>query len=144
MGKKRIAKKGGGGVDQDLKSRSLLKLPKRKIEKGKIYIQASYNNTMMNVTDDAGNVLIWSSAGSIGFKGARKGTPYAASKVAELIIEKAKMIGAESIEIFVKGVGGGRESAIRSLVGSGLTIDAIRDITPIPHNGPKAPKPRRV
>jgi len=99
---------------------------------------------MVGFSDEKGNMLIWSTAGAMGFKGARKGTPYAASKVVELIVEKAKMVGVSHIDIFVKGVGAGRESAIRTLIGSGIGVDAIRDVTPIPHNGPKAPKPRRV
>lgn len=144
MGKKRIAKKGGAGMDHDLRTRALGKISKKKFAKGNAYIQATYNNTMISLTDEKGNTAIWSSAGALGFKGARKGTPYAASKVAELIAEKARMAGINHIDIFVKGVGSGRESAIRTLVGSGLGIDVIRDITPIPHNGPKPPKPRRV
>ncbi|MBI4114500.1 MAG: 30S ribosomal protein S11 [Candidatus Niyogibacteria bacterium] len=144
MGKKRIAKKSWSGVDAELKARALGKLPKKKFEKGGVYIRATYNNTMVSFVDEKGNVLMWSSAGSMGFKGARKGTPYAASKVSELIADKAKQIGVRSIDIFIKGVGSGRESAIRSFVASGIGVDAIRDITPIPHNGPKAPKPRRV
>ena len=144
MGKKRIAKKSGSGVDAALKARALGKLPKKKLEKGGVYIHATYNNTLISFVDEKGNVLMWSSAGAMGFKGARKGTPYAASKVSELIADKAKQIGVKSIDIFIKGVGTGRESAIRSFVASGIGVDAIRDITPIPHNGPKAPKPRRV
>ena len=131
-------------MDQDLKSRALGKVSKKKFEKGNAYIQATYNNTMITLADEKGNTAIWSSAGALGFKGARKGTPYAASKVAELIAEKARMAGVSHIDIFVKGVGAGRESAIRTLVGSGIGIDAIRDTTPIPHNGPKPPKERRV
>lgn len=131
-------------MNADLKARALSRLPKRKIEKGQVHIQATYNNTMVGMSDEKGNMLIWSSAGAMGFKGARKGTPYAASKVVELVVEKAKMIGVGHIDILVKGVGAGRESAIRTLVGSGLGIEAIRDVTPVPHNGPKARKPRRV
>ena len=144
MGKKRIAKKSGSGVNSDLKSRALSKIPKRKLEKGHVHIQATYNNTMVGFSDEKGDMLIWSTAGAMGFKGARKGTPYAASKVVELIVEKAKMVGVSRVDIFVKGVGAGRESAIRTLIGSGIGVDAIRDVTPVPHNGPKAPKPRRV
>lgn len=144
MGKKRIIKKTTGGVDHELRARSAGRLPKKKLEKGILNIQASYNNTMLTLTDEKGGVIIWASAGSLGFKGARKGTPYAAAKVAELVAEKAKMIGLKSVSINVKGVGSGRESAVRSFLGQDVALDTIRDVTPVPHNGPKPPKPRRV
>lgn len=144
MGKKRIIKKTTGGVDHELRARSAGRLPKKKLEKGILNIQASYNNTMLTLTDEKGGVIIWASAGSLGFKGARKGTPYAASKVAELVAEKAKMIGLKSVSINVKGVGAGRESAVRSFLGQDVALDVIRDVTPVPHNGPKPRKPRRV
>ena len=99
---------------------------------------------MLTLTDEKGNAVAWASAGSLGFKGSRKGTPYAASKVAELIAEKAKMIGLKSIDINVKGVGAGRESAVRSFLASEIALGTIRDVTPVAHNGPKPPKPRRV
>ena len=144
MGKKRIAGGKGGGLDSELKNRALSRLPKKKLESGRVYIQSTYNNTLMTLTNGAGDAIIWSSAGAIGFKGTRKGTPYAASKVAELLIEKARIIGLTGIELFIKGIGTGRESSIRSFVASGINISAIRDITPIPHNGPRPPKVRRV
>ena len=144
MGKKRIAGGKGGGLDSELKNRALARLPKKKLENGRVYIQSTYNNTLMTLANGTGDVIIWSSAGALGFKGTRKGTPYAASKVAELLIEKAKIIGLASIELFVKGIGAGRESSIRSFVSSGININAIRDITPVPHNGPRPPKVRRV
>lgn len=144
MGKKRIIKKGGGTVDQGLKSRSLEKLPKKKIASGVIYVNSTYNNTLVNLTDHDGNVIAWSTSGALGFKGAKKGTPYAASKVAELIAEKGQLIGLQDVDIVIKGVGAGRESAIRTFAAKGFTINLIRDETPIPHNGPKPPKPRRV
>lgn len=144
MGKKRIIKKTTGGVDHELRARSAGRLPKKKLEKGILNIQASYNNTMLTLTDEKGGVIIWASAGSLGFKGARKGTPYAASKVAELVAEKAKMIGLKSVSVNVKGVGAGRESAVRSFLGQDVALDTIRDVTPVPHNGPKPRKPRRV
>lgn len=118
--------------------------PRQKTTEGRIYIFSSYNNTIINVTDVKGNVLTWASAGAIGFKGAKKATPFAASKVAETIAERTKKIGIEKVKIFVKGIGSGRESAIRSLAARGLEIDSIKDITPIPHNGCKPKKPRRV
>ncbi|MDO8574672.1 MAG: 30S ribosomal protein S11 [bacterium] len=116
----------------------------RQIAKGKIYIQASYNNTKIAVTDEKGGVLAWSSAGALGFNGPKKATPYAAAKVAEAILEKIKKTGFLEIEIFVKGIGSGRESAIRALASHGLNVVSIKDITPIPHNGPRPKKVRRV
>jgi len=116
----------------------------RQIVRGRIYIQVSYNNTFITVTDEKGNVLAWSSAGSLGFKGPKKATPYAASKVAEAIIEKIKKNGFAEVEVFVTGIGSGRESAVRSLANHGLNIVYIKDITPIPHNGPRPKKVRRV
>ena len=144
MGKKRIVKKTTSGVNQELRARALGRAPKKKVEKGILNIQSTYNNTMLSLADEKGNIIIWASAGSIGFKGARKGTPYAASKVAELVAEKARMVGLKSISINVKGVGSGRESAVRSFLANDFALDTIRDVTPIPHNGPKPPKPRRV
>lgn len=144
MGKKRIIKKAGGNVDQSLTSRSMEHLPKKKLTSGRLYIQSTYNNTILSLTDEKGDVIISSSAGALGFKGAKKGTPFAASKVAELMADKAKMIGIKEVEVMIKGVGAGRESAIRSFAAKGIDFMSIRDITPIPHNGPRPPKPRRV
>jgi small subunit ribosomal protein S11 len=145
MGKKRTAQKTGTKIDESLKARALAKLPKRKIEKGILNIRSSYNNTILSLCDEAGNVIMWSSAGALGFKGTKKGTPYAASKVAELVAEKAKLIGIKSADILIKGVGTGRESAIRSFAASGdIEIKSIKDATPVPHGGVKPPKPRRI
>jgi len=116
----------------------------RQIVRGRIYIQVSYNNTFITVTDEKGDVVAWSSAGSLGFKGPKKATPYAASKVAEAIIEKIKKNGFAEVEVFVTGIGSGRESAVRSLANHGLNIVYIKDTTPIPHNGPRPKKVRRV
>jgi len=116
----------------------------RQIVRGRIYIHVSYNNTFITVTDEKGDVLTWSSAGSLGFKGPKKATPYAASKVAETIIEKIKKNDFAEVEVFVTGIGSGRESAVRSLVNHGLNIISIKDTTPIPHNGPRPKKVRRV
>ncbi len=116
----------------------------RQISKSRIYIQVSYNNTFITATDERGNVLAWSSAGSLGFKGPKKATPYAASKVAETILEKMKKTGFGETDILVRGIGSGRESAIRSFISHGLNIVSIKDITPIPHNGPRPKKVRRV
>ncbi len=144
MGKKRIIQKSGGSVDQNLASRSMGKLPKKKMSSGILYIRSTYNNTILSLTDEKGNVVISSSAGALGFRGAKKGTPFAASKVAELIADKAKIIGVKEVGIMVRGVGAGREAAIRSFATRGIDFIFIRDITPIPHNGPSPPKPRRV
>ncbi len=108
------------------------------------YIQSTFNNTIITITDKNGNALAWASSGSAGFKGTRKGTPYAASKAAEAVAKKAIEIGVKEIEIRVKGPGQGREAAIRTLYAAGLRVVAIRDITPIPHNGCRPPKRRRV
>ena len=116
----------------------------RKVDFGRVYISASFNNTNITVTDKRGNVLAWATAGSMGFSGPKKATPFAASKIVAAIAEKLKKTGPTDIEIVVKGVGGGRDSSIRSLANQGFNIISIRDLTPIPHNGPKAPKPRRV
>jgi len=116
----------------------------QKIKEGKIYISSSYNNTIMTLTDPQGNTLTQTSAGNIGFKGTKKGTPFAASKVAEVMVQRAQKLGVERVEVLVKGIGSGRESAIRSLANRGLDIIAIADVTPIPHNGCRPPKVRRV
>ncbi len=116
----------------------------RRIVRGRIYVQVSYNNTFITVTDEKGDVLAWSSAGSLGFKGPKKATPYAASKVAEAIIEKIKKNNFAEVEVFVTGIGSGRESAVRSLANHGLNIVSIKDTTPLPHNGPRPKKVRRV
>lgn len=115
-----------------------------KIRDGKVYISSSYNNTIITLADMKGNVLAWVSAGSIGFKGTKKATPFAASKVAESVAQVANKIGVEKVAIFVKGIGSGRESAIRSLAARGLEFTSIKDVTPVPHNGCRPPKARRV
>lgn len=117
---------------------------KRKVREGKVYIQSSYNNTIVSVTDLHGNVLAWSSAGRAGFAGARKATPYAAQRVVADVLERVKAFGLEEAVVLVRGIGSARESAVRSLASGGLMITSIRDITPIPHNGVRAPKRRRV
>lgn len=124
------------------KSRSRGK--KRNVPEGNAYIQASYNNTVVTLTEPNGNVIAWSSAGSSGFKGARKATPYAAQISAENAAEKAAPYGLERVHVHVKGVGTGREQAIRGLVAAGINIISINDVTPIPHNGCRKKKPRRV
>ena len=144
MGKKRIVKKAGGSVDQGLKARSLSRLPRKKISHGVLNVQSTYNNTIVTLTDSEGKVLMWSTSGSLGFSGAKKGTPFAAAKIGELLAEKAQMMGLKSIDAVVRGVGSGRESAIRAFIAKGIEIHSIKDKTPVPHNGPRPKKPRRI
>lgn len=125
-------------------TKKVKKAKRRNVPTGNVYVQASYNNTIVTITEPNGDVISWSSAGSSGFKGARKATPYAAQVSAENAAEKAKVFGLDSIHVFVKGVGSGREQAIRGLVASGLNLISINDITPIPHNGCRKKKQRRV
>ncbi len=149
MGKKRIIEKSEGEVvsekeklDREMKKG--VKSKTRAFGEGRVYISCSYNNTVLTLTDSNGNVLGWATSGNIGFRGSKKSTPFAASKVAEVISQKAQKVGVERINIFVKGVGGGRDSAIRALAARGFDILAIKDVTPIPHNGCRPKKPRRV
>lgn len=144
MGKKRIVKKQGSSIDQGLRARSLSKAPKKRLTHGILTVQSTYNNTIVSLTDTDGKVLMWSSSGSLGFTGAKKGTPFAAAKVGELLAEKAQLMGVKSVEVVVRGVGSGRESAIRSFIAKGIDITAIKDKTPVPHNGPRPKKPRRI
>jgi len=120
------------------------KIKSRRTEQGKIFIQSSYNNTKIMVTDSRGDVLAWTSSGALGFRGPKKATPFAASKAVEAVMEKIKKIGMREVIVYVKGIGSGREAAIRALASHGLDITAIKDITPIPHNGCRPPKVRRV
>lgn len=115
-----------------------------RLERARVYVNATYNNTVISVTDGVGNVLMWASAGSMGFAGPKKATPFAASKIISVIAEKLKPMAPETVEVYVKGVGSGRDSAIRSLIGQGFNVVSIKDVTPIPHNGPRPPKLRRV
>lgn len=114
------------------------------VKKGRAYINATYNNTIITLTDANGNVIAYSSAGICGFKGPKKSTPYAAETIARDAVGKSKAYGLEEVDVFVKGVGSGREGSVRSLHAAGLNIISIKDVTPIPHNGCRAPKPRRV
>jgi len=145
MGKKRVITKGGQSGDQSAGEKSHNE-PKaaRRIATGIAHIQATYNNTLILITDEQGNALASASAGGVGFSGTRKATPYAAARVAEIVAEKAKRLGISEVSVRVSGVGSGRDSAVRSLANNGLGISSIRDITPIPHNGPRRPKVRRV
>ena len=144
MGKKRI-KKVASEVSEVKKTG---KKSKRKVKKnvlfGQAYIQATYNNVIVTLTDPIGQVLTWSSSGSIGFKGAKKATPYAATLVVKDVVEKSKKMNLRSVDVFVKGIGSGRDSAIRSLSANGLEVKSITDVTPVPHNGCRPPKVRRV
>ena len=116
----------------------------KKVDKGQVHIQSSFNNTLVTITDAQGNAISWSSAGSLGFKGSRKSTPFAAQMAAETAAKAAKEHGLRSVEVFVKGPGAGRESAIRALTNCDLEITMIQDVSPIPHNGCRPPKRGRV
>jgi small subunit ribosomal protein S11 len=120
------------------------KRERKQIPRGNAYIQSSFNNTLVTITDPDGNAISWGSAGTAGFKGSRKSTPYAAGLAAEGAAKRAMEHGLRQVEVYVKGPGSGREAAIRSLQTAGLTISAITDVTPIPHNGCRPPKKRRV
>ncbi len=151
MGKKRIIKQ----TEEEMAKESEALVAKRAeaergaaaptgVRRGIAHILATYNNTMITITDERGNVLAWSSAGALGFKGTKKATPFAAARVAETVTEKVRKIGLEEVSVLVKGVGSGRESAIRALANRGLQIGFIKDVTPLPHNGPRPKKVRRV
>ena len=144
MGKKRIIQKSDLTTDEGRAAAIRASLPKKKFTEGVVHVQSTYNNTLIAISDNSGNVAVSSSAGALGFRGAKKGTPYAATKVAEFLGEKAKAMGVQKVNILVKGVGASREGAIRSFAAQGFDISVIRDITPVPHNGPRSPKPRRV
>lgn len=144
MGKKRIIQKTDLTTEEGIASAIKAGSPKKKIQEGEVHIQSTYNNTIITISDTKGNVIMACSSGALGFRGAKKGTPYAATKVAEFLGEKSKVIGIQKFNIFVKGVGAGREAAVRSFIGQGFDAGFIRDVTPVPHNGPRAPKPRRV
>jgi len=144
MGKKRIAQKKDSTLDQGLKSRALSRVPKKKVAAGRLFVQSTYNNTKVILTDKDGNALLWSSSGSLGFRGAKKGTPFAAAKIGEILGEKAALMGVKEVDVVVKGAGAGRESSIRAFSNKGIGISGIQDKTPVPHNGPKPKKPRRV
>lgn len=121
-----------------------VKTAKVKVSGGILFVQSTYNNTLMSVTDKNGNAIFASSSGALGFKGAKKGTPFASAKVAELLADKAINAGMKEVDVVIKGVGAGRESAVRTFASKGLEVSSIKDVTPVPHNGPKPPKPRRV
>lgn len=125
---------------------SLSKKPitSRKFNSGRVYVTATFNNTLVTLTDTLGNVLAWSTSGTAGFKGARRATPFAAISAMEQVSQKAKEMGMSSVELYIKGPGPGRDATIKALRGGGINITMIADVTPIPHNGPRAKKRRRV
>lgn len=143
MGKIRIVKKGTEG-ESGKAGGSSSRGSRRKLDTGILYVEATYNNTKISVTDPQGNVVLWSSSGSLGFAGAKKGTPFAAAKVAEMLGEKAVAMGMKEVAVVVSGVGAGRESSIRGFNSKGINISSIKDTTPVPHNGPRPKKPRRI
>lgn len=148
MGKTKIVteeKKKEAGVAQDAPATvAPTKTPKKKITSGVLHIEATFNNTKVLFSDKLGNTLFWSTSGSLGFRGAKKGTPFAASKVGDLVGGKVVALGVKDADVVVLGVGSGREPAIRAFMAHGIEITSILDATPVPHNGPKAKKPRRV
>jgi small subunit ribosomal protein S11 len=148
MGKKKIATatEETTEVKNETKesSTSKPKSSKKHVDSGVLYVESTYNNTKLTMTDIKNNTLAWSSSGSLGFKGAKKGTPFAAAKVGETLAAKAQTLGVKEVRVVVKGVGSGRESAIRGFISKGINLTTIQDRTAVPHNGPKPPKPRRT
>ncbi len=144
--KKKLEKKKTEKVSKSKKGKVRKKKKKevKRVSTGKAFIKATYNNTIVTLTDLNGDVISWASAGMAGFKGPKKATPYAAQIITRLAVEKAKEVGLSEVSVFVKGVGTGRESAVRALNASGLNVSLIKDVTPIPHNGCRRRKPRRV
>lgn len=150
MGKKKVAQTTTEGALAEQErvtaafDKSTSQKKSKRIERGRMYINASYNNTVVTITDLAGNVVAWATSGSLGFSGPKKATPFASSKIIAAIAEKVKSSGPSIVDVIVKGVGGGRDSAVRSLINHGFEIQSLRDVTPIPHNGPRPRKVRRV
>lgn len=147
MGKTKLITKEAEEVSTEIKTETKTAAPKtlkKKVTSGILFVDATFNNTKVLFGDKSGNTLFWSSAGSLGFRGAKKGTPFAASKVGDLIGQKAAILGVKDSGIVVRGVGSGREPAIRAFMAHGIEITSIKDATPVPHNGPKPKKPRRV
>ena len=139
-----MAKKKEGATEKKGKKKVFKKKEKRSLFHGIANIQATFNNTIVTITDAEGNVVAWSSAGAMGFKGSRKGTPFAAQQAAQAVGNAVRALGCKAVDVRVRGPGSGRESAIRALQALGLEIRSIRDVTPIPHNGCRPPKRRRV
>lgn len=146
MGKRRvitIENKGNETAKQTVGGSAQRRKEKR-ISRGQVHIKSTYNNTIVTLTDLSGSVIAWASSGLLGFKGAKKATPYAATNIVNSLLEKTKKIGLKEVDIYVKGIGSGRESAIRAIAANGINITSITDVTPIPHNGCRSPKPRRI
>lgn len=141
MGKKRIVKKGG---EAGAAGAAAPRASKRKMDGGILYVEATFNNTKVCLADVKGNVVTWSSSGSLGFAGAKKGTPFAAAKVGELVGDRAAQMGVKEVAVEICGIGAGRESSVRAFATKGIHINSIKDTTPVPHNGPRPPKARRV
>ncbi len=142
MGKKRIVTTGDASTEG--KAKVVSASSKKHIDSGILHVQSTYNNTKLMLSDKKGNAIMWASAGGAGFRGAKKGTPFAAAKVGETLALKAQALGLKEIDVVVKGVGSGRESAIRGFIAKGIAITSIKDETPVPFNGPQPKKPRRV
>jgi small subunit ribosomal protein S11 len=141
MGKKRIVTTEGKETTAQPKVQSS---SRKRVESGILHVQSTYNNTKVMLTDKDGNALMWGSSGNSGFRGAKKGTPFAAAKIGETLAAKAVDLGLKEIAVVIKGVGSGRESAVRGFISKGFVITSIKDVTPVPFNGPKPKKPRRV
>jgi len=144
MGKKRIASQSNTDARDKFKLQASKKIKGKKIEKARVYIQSTFNNTIITLSDLKGNVIVNLSAGKIGFTGAKRSTPYAAMRIANALSQKISHLGVKEIEVYVKGTGPAREGAIRALANEGFNITFIKDVTPIPFGGPRQPKPRRV
>ena len=146
MGKKKIvtAEEKVDAAEKSVEVAAPVKSSKKHFDSGVLYVESTYNNTKLTLTDVKSNTLAWSSSGSLGFKGAKKGTPFAAAKVGETLALKAQTLGIKEVGVIIKGVGSGRESAIRGFISKGINLTTIQDKTAVPHNGPKPPKPRRT
>ena len=142
MGKKRIVAKG----ETESAGKGVVAAPskKRTLDRALLFVISTYNNTRASLADAKGNIVAFASSGGLGFQGAKKGTPFAAAKVGDALAQKAQQMGVREVSVIVKGVGSGRESAIRSFLSKGFSVISIRDATPVPHNGPRPPRPRRV
>lgn len=149
VGKKRVIKQTTEEILKEKDKREAAAKDKKeirgkKIVQGRAFIKSTYNNTIITITDSDGNVLAWESSGAVGFKGPKKATPFAASKAVESLVRKLSKTGLREVAVFVKGIGSGREAAVRALVNQGIDVLSIKDVTPIPHNGCRPRKPRRV
>lgn len=145
MGKKKITTVEGETTAETTAAAPVQKVStKKRFESGILNVESTYNNTKLVLADSKGNTLAWSTSGALGFRGAKKGTPFAAAKIGEVLGEKAVGFGMKEVKVVVKGVGSGRESSIRGFISKGINLLSITDCTPVPHNGPKPPRPRRA